>query len=71
MSREDVMYQKSRLLHNIVMATSEDEIERLSELTAEFLAEHSERLGVKEYSDSLQALRVFTWKAKHKLQEGI
>lgn len=71
MSKEDVMDQKSRLLHNIVMATSEDEIDRLSELTAEFLAENSDRLGLKEYSDSLQALRAFTWKAKHKLQEGI
>lgn len=71
MSKDEIQETQRKFLHRIVMSTDEAEIDRLFSETETFLAKNSEKLGAKEYSDSLQALRVFTWKAKHKLQEGI
>lgn len=71
MSKDEIQERQRKLLHSIVMATSEEEVDQLLSETETFLAKYSKSLGSKEYSDSLQALRVFSWKAKHKLQEGI
>ena len=71
MRKDDVMEQYRKELHNIVMARNETEVDAHNTAAEEIIAGGQRLLSPKEYADSLQALRVFTWRAKWKFREGI
>lgn len=71
MRKDDVMEQYRREIHSIVLAKDEAEIDEHSANAEEIISGGQRLLTPKEYADSLQALRVFTWRAKWKFREGI
>lgn len=71
MRKDDVMDQYRKELHNIVMASNESEVDEHNAAAEEIISGGQRLLTPKEYADSLQALRVFTWRAKWKFREGI
>lgn len=69
--KEAVIDEYRKGLHDITVAGSEEEIDRISEKIQDLITENSGLFTVKEYTDSLATLRIFTWKARYKIQEGI
>lgn len=69
--KEAVIDEYRKGLHDITVAGSEEEIDRISEKIQDLITENSGLFSVKEYEDNLATLRIFTWKARYKIQEGI
>lgn len=69
--KEAVIDEYRKGLHDITVAGSEEEIDRISEKIQDLITENSGLFTVKEYTDNLATLRIFTWKARYKIQEGI
>lgn len=72
MGKKEAVIDKYRKgLHDITVAGSEEEIDRISEKIQDLITDNSELFSVKEYTENLATLRIFTWKARAKIQEGI
>ncbi len=69
--KEAVIDEYRKGLHDITVAGSEEEIDRISEKIQDLITDNSGLFSVKEYADNLATLRIFTWKARYKIQEGI
>lgn len=69
--KEAVIDEYRKGLHDITVAGSEEEIDRISEKIQDLITDNSGLFSVKEYTENLATLRIFTWKARYKIQEGI
>lgn len=69
--KEAVIDEYRKGLHDITVAGSEEEIDRISEKIQDLITDNSGLFSTKEYTDNLATLRIFTWKARYKIQEGI
>lgn len=69
--KEQIVDEYRKGLHDITVAGSEEEIDRIFEKTQDLITGNSELFSAKEYTDDLATLRIFYWKAKTKIQEGI
>lgn len=69
--KEAVIDEYRKGLHDITVAGSEEEIDRISEKIQDLITDNSELFSAKEYTDNLATLRIFTWEARYKIQEGI
>lgn len=69
--KEAVIDEYRKGLHDITVAGSKEEIDRISEKIQDLITDNSGLFSAKEYTDNLATLRIFTWKARYKIQEGI
>lgn len=69
--KEKIVDEYRKDLHNITVARTEEEIDELFGKTEELITGNSDLFTPKEYDDNLATLRIFTWKARAKIQEGI
>lgn len=71
MSKEKIIEEYRAGLHRIATARTEEEIEDLFEETERLLVENCTVFTAQEYANDLATLRIYTWKARSKIQEGI
>ena len=72
MAKKEKIVEKYReALHDIRAARTEEELDELFGKTEQLIIGNSDLLNAKEYTDNLATLRIFYWKAKTKIQEGI
>ena len=69
--KEKIVDEYRRNLHDIAVASSEEILDELLEKTQNLIMENSSLFNAREYTDNLATLRIFYWKAKTKIQEGI
>ena len=69
--KEKIVDEYRRYLHEIAVARSEEILDELLEKTQNLIMDNSELFNAHEYTDNLATLRIFYWKAKTKIQEGI
>lgn len=69
--KEKIVDEYRRYLHDIAVARSEEILDELLHKTEDLIAGNSDLFSVREYTDNLATLRIFYWKAKTKIQEGI
>lgn len=69
--KEKIVDEYRRNLHDIAVARSEEILDELLEKTQNLIMENSALFNAHEYTDNLATLRIFYWKAKTKIQEGI
>lgn len=70
-AKEKVNEEIHRNLHEITVARTEEEVDELFGKTEQLITLHSDLFTPKEYTDSLATLRIFSWKARMKIREGI
>lgn len=71
MRKEKVIEEYRTNLHRIATARTEEEIEELFEDTERLLIGNCDVFTAQEYANDLATLRIYTWKARSKIQEGI
>lgn len=69
--KEMIVDEYRKKLHDITVARTEEEIDELFGKTEELITMNSELFSAKEYTDNLATLRIFSRKARTKIQEGI
>ena len=69
--KEMIVDEYRRKLHDIAVARTEEEVDELFGKTEELIVTNSDLFSPKEYTDNLATLRIFSWKARTKIQEGI
>ena len=69
--KEKIVDEYRRNLHEIAVARSEEALDELLEKTEQLITCNSDLFTAREYTDDLATLRIFYWKAKTKIQEGI
>lgn len=69
--KEKIVDEYRRNLHDIRAARTEEELDELFGKTEQLIIGNSDLFNAKEYTDNLATLRIFYWKAKTKIQEGI
>jgi hypothetical protein len=69
--KEKIVDEYRRYLHDIAVARSEEILDELLHKTEDLITGNSDLFSVREYTDNLATLRIFYWKAKTKIQEGI
>ena len=69
--KEKIVDEYRRNLHDIAVARSEEILDELFQKTEDLIAGNSDLFSAREYTDNLATLRIFYWKAKTKIQEGI
>lgn len=69
--KEKIVDEYRRNLHDIAVARSEEILDELLHKTEDLLTGNSSLFSAREYTDNLATLRIFYWKAKTKIQEGI
>lgn len=71
MSKEKIIEEYRAGLHRIATARTEEEIEKLFGKTEQLLVDNCDVFTAQEYANDLATLRIYTWKARSKIQEGI
>lgn len=69
--KEKIVDEYREALHDIRAARTEEELDELFGKTEQLIIGNSDLFNAKEYTDNLATLRIFYWKAKTKIQEGI
>ncbi len=69
--KEKIVDEYRRYLHDIAVARSEEILDELLHKTEDLITVNSDLFSAREYTDNLATLRIFYWKAKTKIQEGI
>lgn len=69
--KEKIVDEYRRYLHDIAVARSEEILDELLHKTEDLITGNSGLFSAREYTDNLATLRIFYWKAKTKIQEGI